>query len=99
MTIDSTAALARVAAAEGADDEAREHCRSLLDLWEDSDDRHYAHRRPALGRVLVGRATRRGSAHTCTIALSRIASQTGHPDALAALACAIGETRPPGRRR
>ena len=42
MTVDSTAALARVAAAEGADDEAAEHCRAMLRRWSDSDDHHYA---------------------------------------------------------
>ena len=42
MTVDSTAALARVAAAEGAHDEAAAHCRAILARWEDSDDHHYA---------------------------------------------------------
>ena len=91
MTIDSTAALARVAAAEGADDEAREHCRSLLDLWEQSDDRHYAIAGLRWGASWSASRNDAATAHNCTIALSRIASQTGHPDALAALACAIGE--------
>ncbi len=92
MTIDSTAALARVAAAEGADDEVREHCRSLLELWEQSDDRHYAIAGLRWGASWSATRKDAAVAHTCTIALSRIASQTGHPDALAALACAIGET-------
>ena len=42
MTVDTTAALARVAAAEGDADEAPQRCRAILARWEDSDDRHYA---------------------------------------------------------
>ena len=42
MTVDTTAGLARVAAAEGDDEEAAERCRALLARWEVSDDRHYA---------------------------------------------------------
>jgi DNA-binding CsgD family transcriptional regulator len=92
MTIDSTAALARVAAAEGAADEAREHCRSILARWEESDDHHYAIAGLRWGASFyAGRGDARGT-HECADALSRIASQTGHPDALAALACAIGES-------
>jgi DNA-binding NarL/FixJ family response regulator len=92
MTIDSTAALARVAAAQGADDEAREHCRSLLDLWEQSDDRHYAIAGLRWSASWAATRNDAAAADECMIALSRIASQTGHPDALAALACAIGES-------
>jgi DNA-binding NarL/FixJ family response regulator len=92
MTIDSIAALARVVAAQGADDEAREHCRSLLARWEGSDDRHYAVAGLRWGAsFFASRGDARG-AHECAGALSSIASQTGHPDALAALACAIGES-------
>jgi DNA-binding CsgD family transcriptional regulator/tetratricopeptide (TPR) repeat protein len=92
MTIDSTAALARVAAAEGTDDEAREHCRALLDLWERSDDRHYAVAGLRWGASWCATRKDPEGAHRCMDALSRIASQTGHPDALAALGCAIGES-------
>lgn len=92
MTIDSTAALARVAAAEGADDVAREQLRSLLTLWQQSDDRHYAIAGLRWGAsFLASRQDARGTLE-CADALSQIASQTGHPDALAALGCAIGES-------
>jgi DNA-binding CsgD family transcriptional regulator len=91
MTVDTTAALARVAAAEGADDEARERCRAVLARWEESDDHHYA-----VGgiRWAAGHFAARGDrdgAHACAEALTRIASETGHADALAALAYAIAE--------
>ena len=42
MTVDTTSALARVAAAQGAADEAAERCRAILGRWEESDDHHYA---------------------------------------------------------
>ena len=92
MTVDATAGLARVAAAEGADEEVREHCRSLLECWEGSDDRHYA---IAGLRWSASYFAARGDAERvqeCAGVLSRIAAETGHRDAVAALGCAIGES-------
>jgi DNA-binding NarL/FixJ family response regulator len=91
MYVDSTTGLAIVAAAEGLDDEATLHCRELLARWEESEDHHYAvwgMRWAATYRA--GRGDRDGLA-ACTEALSRMASDGGHPDALAALAQALGE--------
>ena len=92
MTVDTTSALARVAAAEGADEEAGERCRAVLARWEESDDHHYAVGgiRWAAG-FFAARGDRDG-AHACAAALTGIASATGHADALAALAHAIAET-------
>jgi ATP/maltotriose-dependent transcriptional regulator MalT len=91
MTADSLAGLAWVAAAEGADDEARRHAHSLLARWQQSEDHHVA----VWGlRWTAGFFARRGDregANASAEALTRIASRTGHPDALAALAHAIGE--------
>ena len=92
MTIDSTAALARVAAAEGELAEAAEHCRSLLLRWADSDDHHYAIGGLRWATTFFAGQGEAGCAQECADALSRIAARTGQPDALAALACAIGET-------
>jgi DNA-binding CsgD family transcriptional regulator/tetratricopeptide (TPR) repeat protein len=92
MSVDTTAGLARVAAAEGADDEAAERCRSLLARWEKSEDHHYAVKGLRWGAGFFARRDDRAGAHACAEALSRISSETGHPDALAALAFAIGET-------
>jgi len=92
MTVDSTAALARVAAAEGEDEEAANHIRSLLMRWADSDDHHYAIAGLRWGSAFFAGQGNAGCAHECADVLSRIASRTGQPDALAALACAIGET-------
>jgi DNA-binding NarL/FixJ family response regulator len=91
MYIDSTTSLAIVAAAEGHDDEAAKYCRELLARWEESEDHHYA----VWGvRWAVSHLAQRGDragANACTEALSRMAADAGHPDALAALAQAIGE--------
>ncbi len=92
MFVDTTAGLARVAAAEGAGDEAAERCRSLLARWEQSEDHHYAVKGLRFGAGFFARRQDRGGAHACAMALSQISSETGHPDALAALAYAIGET-------
>jgi DNA-binding CsgD family transcriptional regulator/tetratricopeptide (TPR) repeat protein len=92
MTVDSTTALARLAAAEKSPQIAKEHCRSLLTHWEDSDDNHYAIAGLRWSASFFAGQGDAGFAHECADALSRIASRTGQPDALAALACAIGET-------
>ncbi len=92
MTIDSTTALAAVAAAEGADDEAAEHCRALLSRWERSDDHHYALSGLRWAAAYFARRGDRGAAHACTEALMAIASRGAHAEALAALAHAIAET-------
>jgi DNA-binding NarL/FixJ family response regulator len=91
MYVDSTTALAIVAAAEGLDDEAARHCRDLLARWEESEDHHYAvwGMRWAAS-YFAGRGDRL-AAGECADALGRMASEAGHADALAALAQAIGE--------
>ena len=92
MTVDTTSALARVAAAQGDAVAAAAHCRAVLARWEDSDDRHYAIGGLRWAAAFLAVAGDRAAAHACTEALSRIAASTGHPDALAALAHALGET-------
>lgn len=91
MQCDSIAALAWLAARDGDDDRAREYCLLLLDRWEDSEDHHYA----VWGlRWACGWFSQRGEldeARACAGALSTIASSSGFPDALAALASALGE--------
>ncbi len=92
MSVDTTAGLAWVAAAQGADDEAAEHCRALLARWERSEDHHYAVRGLRWGAAFFARRGDAGGAHACSEALARIASRTARPEALAALAHAIGES-------
>jgi DNA-binding CsgD family transcriptional regulator len=92
MFVDTAAGLARVAAAEGAGEEAAQRCRSLLERWEHSEDHHYAVKGLRFGAAFFASRDDRAGAHACADALTRISSETGHPDALAALAHAIGET-------
>ena len=92
MWVDSTAGLAYVAAAEGAHDEAAQHCRALIERWEESEDHHFSIWGLQWAAGFLARRGDRAGAHACTEALTRIASVTGTPYALGALARAIGET-------
>jgi DNA-binding NarL/FixJ family response regulator len=91
MTVDSTAALAFVAAAEGAHDEVVEHCRAIVARWEISDDRHYALSGLRWAAAYLARMGALDDAHACTDALTKVASSSGQPEALASLAHAIAE--------
>ncbi len=91
MYVDSTTALAMVAAAEGLDDEASRHCRELLARWEESEDHHYAVWGMRWAAAFHARHGERDGAGAGAEALSRMAAEAGHPDALAALAQALGE--------
>jgi predicted ATPase/DNA-binding CsgD family transcriptional regulator len=92
MTIDATVSLGRVAAAAGDDEEAAERCRALLAHWDGSDDHHYAVGGLRWAAAFFARRGDRAGAQACADALTRMASATGHADALAALAHAIAET-------
>ena len=91
MQVDTSAALAFVAESEGDLETAESHLRFLLQRWGRSEDHHYA----VWGlRWAASFFARRGDgeqARACAEALGRIASGSGSPDALAALAFAIGE--------
>jgi len=91
MLVDAAGALAWVDELEGADEAADEHCRLLLERWSATEDRHYAvwGLRYAACRFAVRGAA--PDARACADALARIAGDTGHPDALAALAHALAE--------
>ena len=90
-TVDATAALARVDAAEGHVEAAAEGCRSLLARWRSSEDHHYAIKGLRFGAMFTARRGDLEEAHRYAESLTEIASETGHPDAIAALAHAIGE--------
>ena len=92
ITVDVTTGLAHVAAAEGDSQETAERCASLLALWESSEDHHYAVPGLRFGAGFFSQDGDLARAHACTEALASISSKTGHGDALAALAFAIGET-------
>ncbi len=91
MFMDATTGLAYVAAAEGAEEEAAEHCRTLLARWKESEDHHYAVWGIRWATAFFARQGDRERVHACTDALAQMASEAGHGDALAALAQAIGE--------
>ena len=91
MSVDATAGLAWVAAAEGEREEAAGHCRSLLSRWEESEDHHYAVRGLRWSAGHFAREGDLGGAHACSEALASIAADTGRGEALAALGHAIGE--------
>jgi DNA-binding CsgD family transcriptional regulator len=92
MTVDTTGGLARVAAAENAPDEAREHCHAILRRWQESDDHHYAVGGLRWGAAFFASHHDLDGLNACADALGRIAADTGHAEALAALASAIGES-------
>jgi DNA-binding NarL/FixJ family response regulator len=91
MYVDSTTALAQVAAGEGAEDEAIRRCDELLARWRESDDHHYAVWGVRWATAYLVDRGERERANACAEALGRMASDAGHDDALAALAQAIGE--------
>lgn len=91
LAVDATAALARVDAAEGEVEAAADRCRSLLARWRSSEDHHYAIKGLRFGAAFSACRGDLGDAHGYAEALTEIASETGHPDAIAALAHAIGE--------
>ena len=91
MAVDSTTALAQLAASEGAAEEAARRCAEVLARWERSEDHHYAVRGLRWSARFLSSGGDLHGAHRCAEALAAIASRTGHPDALAALAHAVGE--------
>ncbi|MEA2423162.1 MAG: hypothetical protein QOF55_2261, partial [Thermoleophilaceae bacterium] len=92
MFVDSTAGLAYVAAADGAGDEAAQHCRALMERWEDSEDHHNSIWGLHWAAEFLARRGDRAGAHFCAEALTRIAAESGSAYAVGALAHAIGET-------
>jgi DNA-binding CsgD family transcriptional regulator/tetratricopeptide (TPR) repeat protein len=91
MLCDSTAALAWLAAEEGDGERAAELAGLVLERWSRTEDHHYAvwGLRWAAAHFAQSGAVR--DARACTEGLSAIAA-AGAPDALAALAHALGET-------
>jgi DNA-binding NarL/FixJ family response regulator len=75
----------------GAYDTVAERCRFILSRWEQIEDCHYAV--PALRWAVSFFAITKADAEAraCANALARIASATGQPEALSALAHALGE--------
>ena len=92
MQVDCAASLALVADFDSSPAEAIERCRFLLARWEESEDHHYAVWGLRAAASIFARNGLGDEAHACAEGLTRIATSSGHADALAALAHAIGET-------
>jgi DNA-binding CsgD family transcriptional regulator len=91
MQVDCAASLALVADFDSNPAEALERCGFVLSRWEQSEDHHYAVWGLRLSASLFAQAGRTDEAHACADGLTRIAIGSGHGDALAALAHALGE--------
>jgi DNA-binding CsgD family transcriptional regulator len=91
MLCDSAAALAWLADADGDRERAQELGRLVLDRWSRSEDHHYAVWGLRWSAAWLARGGAIADARACAEALSAIAASSGHPDALAALAHALGE--------
>jgi DNA-binding CsgD family transcriptional regulator len=91
MQLDTAATLAWLSDYNGDSMSALDYSRQLLRRWRQSEDRHYAvwGLRQASTLFAIGKCA--AEANECAGALTEIGSHTGHPDALAALAHALGE--------
>ncbi|HEY0319187.1 MAG TPA: AAA family ATPase [Solirubrobacterales bacterium] len=91
MQVDCAASLALVADYDSNPAEALERCGFVLSRWNQSEDHHYAIWGLRLSASLFAQAGRTDEAHACADGLTRIVTSSGHGDALAALAHALGE--------
>ena len=91
MQVDCAASLAVIADYDGDQNEALDRSRFILGRWEESEDHHYAIWGLRTAAALFAINGRREEAHASADALTRIATESGHGDALAALAHALGE--------
>ncbi|RKQ87246.1 regulatory LuxR family protein [Solirubrobacter pauli] len=91
MDVDSSAALAWVAAHAGDRSTAAEHARHVLARWERSEDHHYAIPGLRYAATVFAADEDLARSRATAEALSTIAAGTGHADALAALAHALAE--------
>jgi ATP/maltotriose-dependent transcriptional regulator MalT len=92
MEIDSAWCLAMLDDLTGAHAAALARCRALIERWERTEERHYVV--TALRWAITFCAEHDGAdeARMCAAALARIATASGHVEALSALAHALGET-------
>ena len=91
MQVDCAASLAVVADYDSDSDQVLDQCRFLVSRWEQSEDHHYAVWGLRLSAQLFAQAGSKDDAHAAAQGLTKIADDSGHPDALAALAHALGE--------
>jgi DNA-binding NarL/FixJ family response regulator len=78
--------------ATGAQEAAVARARRILARWEESGERHYTIAIAQWSSTLFAEAGDPAGARACAAVLARIAEATAQPEALAALAHALGET-------
>jgi DNA-binding CsgD family transcriptional regulator len=78
--------------AAGAPEAAVARARRILARWEESGERHYTIAIAQWSSTLFAEAGDAAGARACAAVLARIAEATAQPEALAALAHALGET-------
>ena len=83
--------LALLAELNGAYDMAAERCRFILSRWAQIEDSHYAISALRWAVSFFATTNADADARACANALARIASISGQPEALSALAHALGE--------
>ena len=83
--------LAMVEELEADYDSAIEHYRRAIDLWQQTEERHYVVNTFRWAVTFFASRGDEKETRACTEALSKIATATGTPEALAALAYALGE--------
>ncbi len=83
--------LAMVAEQERAYTSTAEHCRLVLERWAQTEERHYVIPTLRWAATFFAGQGAKTDTRACAEALSKIATATGNPEALAALAHALGE--------
>ena len=91
MQIISLGGLAWVDDIEGMHESAADRCHSILGRREQTEERHYAVAPLRWAATVFAREGAAIDARACAEALARIAAATGNPEAVAALAHALGE--------
>jgi DNA-binding CsgD family transcriptional regulator len=92
MELLSTWGLAIVDQLEGATEPAAGHCWAIVERWRQTEDRHYAIAPLRWSTTFFSEAGDGDGTRTCAAALAQIAADVGQPEAMSALAHALGET-------
>ncbi len=78
--------------AEGAHDAASDRCHQILERWQQTEERHYAISPLRWAATFFAERQDATAARACAAALAQIAADAGQPEAVSALAHALGET-------
>ena len=77
---------------DGGAASAADRCRRILERWQRTEDRHYAISPLRWAATVLAEADDGPGARGCAAALAQIAADAGDPEAVSALAHALGET-------